>query len=417
MKRTNPEDVVKDAANPTQFGPPLVSPGVTDPAALKYAQQITERKGLPKFAPPVAGGPGPMMPRLDAPVMEGLTMAEQAMMHRANEQPPQPAGQIPRGGMFQETADQRGQVQQQPHVPGLSRPPGILSTDILPPEAMQDPNFREGHGSRYAQSQPELAYKYGVLRGSPPVRVAPQQLQVAQPGLSDKTLAGLQALQQAQAGAPPHPLLDNEDKRIEREAAAGSGGAAGRLAGGDGATAPMMSAAAALEAAKKMDDFDFNAFRERMMKDLLNNEEQRDLIEGRCTPLSLEQLVTKGYVTQRVPIVTDKFEPEFQSMSGEEDLAIKRLIMVESKALEVSDRYLLDKFSIMSIVLGVRSINGTLLPDHRNTEGRFDDEKFWAKFNFLTRYPFHMLASIGVNYYWFDIRVRKLFVAEKLGNG
>jgi hypothetical protein len=412
MKR-NPEEVQKDTANPTPFGPPMVAPGITDPAALRYAAQIAERKGPPKFSPPVAGGPGPMMPRLDAPVQEGLTMAEQAAMHRAAAQPP-PTGAPQRGGMFQEAAPQRQQPQHQPHIPGISRPPGILPADILPPEAAQDPAFREGHGSMYAQSQPHLAYKYGVLRNGQ--KMAPQMLQTAQQGLSAKTVAGLEAIQQAQAGQAPHPLLDNEDKRLEREVAAGSGGAAARLAGGTD-TAPKMSPEEAIDVAKKMDDFDFNAFRERMMKDILNNEEQRDIIEARCKPLSLEELITKGFVTQRVPIVKDKFEPEFQSMSGEDDLAIKRLIMVESKSLEVSDRYLLDKFSIMSIVLGVRSINSSNLPDHCGAEGRFNDEKFWVKFNFLTRYPFHMLASIGVNYYWFDIRVRKLFVAEKLGNG
>lgn len=416
MKRTNPEEVVKDPANPTQFGPPLVAPGVTDPAALRYAQQISERKGPPKFSPPVAGGPGPMMPRLDAPVQEGLTMAEQGMLQRAHEAPAQDPGQLPRGGMFQERAPTRSAPPPPQNIPGITRPAGILNTDVLPPEALQDLAYREGHGSRYAQAQPELAYKYGVLRGNPPQRVPPQQLQVAQQGLSDKTLAGLQAIQQAQAGQAPHPLLDNDEKRLEREAAAGSGGAAARLAGGTD-TGPKMSQDEALEAAKKMDDFDFNAFRERMMKDLLNNEEQRDIIEARCKPLNIEELITKGYVTQRVPIVADKFEPTFQSMSGEDDLAIKRLIMTESKSIEVSDRYLLDKFSIMSIVLGVNSINSNPLPDHRGQDGRFNDEKFWAKFNFLTRYPYHMLASIGVNYYWFDIRVRKLFVAEKLGNG
>ena len=42
---------------------------------------------------------------------------------------------------------------------------------------------------------------------------------------------------------------------------------------------------------------------------------------------------------------------------------------------------------------------------------------FLKKFNMVLRLPLHMLASIGVNTLWFDVRVRKLFVAEKLGNG
>ena len=243
----------------------------------------------------------------------------------------------------------------------------------------------------------------------------PQQLAQAQKGLSAKTLEGLQALGQAQQPAAPHPLLDNDDKRAEREAAAGTAGAASRLAGGTD-TQPKMSQEEAVEFAKKMDDFDFNAFRERMMKDILNNEEQREIIEKRCPALSLEELITKGFVTQRVPIIPEKFEPTFRSTSAEDDLAIKRLIMEENKKIEVSDRYLLDKFSIMGVVLGVVAINGNPLPEYTDKSG-FNDELFWKKFNFLTRYPLHMLGSLGVNFYWFDVRVRKLFVAEKLGNG
>lgn len=418
MKRTNPEEVQKDAANPTQFGPPLIAPGVSDPHALAYAQQIAMRRGPPKFAPPVAGGPAPTIPRLDAPSQEGLTMAEQGTLQRAAENPPAPATFPTAPSMFREgPAPMQQQVQQRPaapFVPGISRPPGLLPTDILPPEARQDPAFREGHGAMYAQSQPDLAYKYGVLRGGQ--KVPPQQLAAAQPGLRSQTVEALEAIQKANAAAAPHALLDNDEKRAEREAAEGTAGAASRLAGGPN-TGPKMTQEEAVEAARKMDDFDFNAFRERMTKDILNNEEQRTIIEKRCKDLSLEELITKGFVTQRVPIVPGKFEPTFRSTSAEDDLAIKRIIMEENRGLEVSDRYLLDKFSIMSVVLGVVAINSNPLPSYQNDTGNFDDKKFWVKFNMLTKYPLHMLGSLGVNFYWFDARVRKLFVAENLGNG
>lgn len=90
MKRTpNPEDVQKDQQNPTQFGPPIIAAGVTDPAALSYAEQIRQRRGPPKFSPPVAGGPTTNIPRLDAPAEKGLTMADQGVQQRAAASPPQ----------------------------------------------------------------------------------------------------------------------------------------------------------------------------------------------------------------------------------------------------------------------------------------------------------------------------------------
>jgi hypothetical protein len=174
---------------------------------------------------------------------------------------------------------------------------------------------------------------------------------------------------------------------------------------------------AAEEAVKNMDDFDFNAFREIMMKDLINNDEQRQIVESRLQPLDLSELIMHGRITQRVPIIPDRYEPEFQSMTGEEELALKRLLMQERKNIEAPDRYLLDKFQLMTVACGLRSVNKIILPAHLDKLGNFSDDMFWEKFNRVLKLPFHMLASIGVHYYWFDIRVRKMFVAERIKNG
>jgi hypothetical protein len=411
MKRSTEDLPPKDPAQQVQFGGPIVAPGVTDPQALRYAQQIHERRagGPSKYTTPVAGGPTPPIPRLDSQADKDLTMADQANMQRAAMEGP-PQAPAPRS-MFQ-----AGPHDAPPPSRGPGGPPaGILPADILPEEARKDPEFHEGQGSMYASAQPALAFRYGVIRGGQ--RLMPQQLGQVAKGLSKKTVEGLQSiveLQKTRASA------ESEDKRIEREAAAGVGGAAGRL-GNSPTDGPQADAAASQkniqEAVKKLDDFDFNTFREMMMKDIINNEEQRDLIEKRCTPLDITDLIMRGFVTQRVPVIPNKFEPEFQSMTGGEDLAIKRLIMQESKGLEVSDRYLLDKFSLMAVTIGLRAINGNVIPTHQDNNGKFDEEAFWRKFDFVSKYPFHMLASLGVNYFWFDIRVRKLFVAEKLGNG
>lgn len=416
MKRfPNPETVQKDATRPAAFGPPIIAAGVTDPAAHQYAKQIQDRHGPPKFRPPVAGGPTTGIPRLDAQAESGMTMADQGQQQRAAADPPR--ANMPQGGMFQGGFDiPRPVPQQAPTQPGQSA--GILPTDILPPEAEQDPAFRQGQGSRYASAQPELAHKYGVIRGNQ--RVAPQALmQQRGSGLSEKSIADLkriQELQQSQVPGAPHPLMDSQEQQVMRDSAASPAGAAARLAGGTD-TAPKMTEEEAREVAKKLDDFDFNALRERMMKDMLNNEDQKRLIEERLQPLAIDDLIVKGHVLQRVPIIPGKFEPTFRSMGANDDLAIKRLIMVESKALEVSERYLLDKFALMSVVLGVYAINSNVLPSYQNEQGQFDDTRFWQKFNLLANNSFHLLASLGVNYYWFDIRVRSLFVAKNLGNG
>ena len=89
----------------------------------------------------------------------------------------------------------------------------------------------------------------------------------------------------------------------------------------------------------------------------------------------------------------------------------------EAKSLEPSDRYLLDKYSLMGLAVSLRSVNKKQIPLHEDHDGNFDDKKFWEKFNIVVKFPFHMLASLAVNWFWFDMRVRRLFVAEQVGNG
>jgi hypothetical protein len=153
------------------------------------------------------------------------------------------------------------------------------------------------------------------------------------------------------------------------------------------------------------------------MKDLLNNPEQRKIIEDRLEPLSLDKLVVDGYVRQTVPIVPDKFVPVFQSIGADEELACKRLIVADAKSLDVNEQYLMDKHAFMVLACGLHAVNGKPLPSHRDAEGNFDDQLFWKKFSMVLRFPLHMMASLSINFFWFDVRVRKLFVAETLGNG
>lgn len=383
----------------TALPQPYVHPSV-DPAVANYQRDQLDRS---RYHEQVAGGPTPPIPRLDADASEGMTMADQATAARMRQQ--QVAAQtVPMSNPFSSPPQPPPQQPQQ-----FSRPPvGVLPQDILPEAATQDPAYREGPGSRYASSQPELARKYGVLRNGQ--LVPPQQLQTGKPGLSPETVAGLKAIEEFNA---VREKAESPEASVEAESAASTAGAAARL----GETSKPTNAEVAERALSQMDDFDFNTFRDMMMRDIINNEDQRKIVEERLEPLDLTSLIMEGRVRQRVPIVPGKFEPEFQSMSGDEDLALKRLLMTEAAGLDVNSRYLLDKFSLMSVAVGLYAVNRTVLPDHRDADGRFDDKAFLTKFKKVLNFPFHMLSSLGVHYFWFDVRVRKLFVAEKLGNG
>ena len=395
----------RDDQNPPQPTPqqgvyvdPRVPAKVSNPAALAYQRGLEARRA----AEPRGGGPPPPIPRLDGQHQDGMSMAQQAAPPPAVQQ----FQQQPQGTIFS--------PENMSHA--LAPKKGILNNDVLPEEARQDPMFREGHGAMYAVNQQNLARKYGVMRGGR--RVPPQELEDGSSGLKAKTVEGLEALTEFNK---KRVEAESGDTAAEKAAEDGIAANAAKLAnpsgGGDAKPVTEEQKREVERAMGNMDEFDFNAFREIMMKDLVNNEEQRKIIEERVKPLDLSALIMDGRVTQHIPIIPGTYEPTFQSFTGEEELALKRLLMLERKGIEAPDRYLLDKFQLMTVALGISKINQTALPTHLNKEGNFDDDLFWAKFNRVLKFPFHMLASIGVHYYWFDVRVRKLFVADRLKNG
>ena len=368
---------------------PYVDPRLAgNAAAARYAQGLAARKG----GQPVAGGPTPPIPRLDSPAKEGMTMADQA---RAQQGPP--AGSIFRG------------------TPAPAGGGGYLPTDLLPEAARQDPAYREGHGSMYAVNQPHLAAKYGVIRNGQAVPA--QMLQTGRPGLRPETVEGLKAVEEfnrrrQEAESP----VRGSEMGAEKAATEGTSGEVAKLADPSGnPSARPVEKDEVEKAVQNMDDFDFDSFRDLIMKDILNNSEQKEFVEARLEPLDLGEIIDNGTIKQNIPIVPGKYEFILQSVTGEEELAMKRLIVSEKGKVEAPDRYLLDKFRLMMVALGLHSVNKRPLPDHRNQKGDFDEELFWKKFNLVLKLPFHMLASIATHYYYFDIRVRSLFKAIKNG--
>lgn len=154
-------------------------------------------------------------------------------------------------------------------------------------------------------------------------------------------------------------------------------------------------------------------------EDLFNNTKFKKRIEKRLEKMDVESLIMHGEVLQFVPILMKKGSPQpklsatFRSVSAMEDLAIKKRFYEE----EGPDRFMIDRYSLMNLCIGLKSLNGTEQPPHINEDGKFDDEAFKKKFNKLLRMPHQLLALLVVNYIWFDERVRKLLVADELGNG
>ena len=168
------------------------------------------------------------------------------------------------------------------------------------------------------------------------------------------------------------------------------------------------------EIVEQMDDFELDAYSRMLEEDMLNNEKRRKAIESRCKDMNLVDLITEGQVLQNVPIVPGKLEVTYRSVSSGEDLEIKRMLYNIRREVP---RYQVDAYSVMSLTLAVHAINGHPLPDHNDESGNFSETRFNKKFELVKKYPIQLVADLGINYIWFDIRVKKLFSVEALGNG
>lgn len=182
------------------------------------------------------------------------------------------------------------------------------------------------------------------------------------------------------------------------------------------AAPPQLDEAEIKQAAAAKDDilemFDFSGAGEA--ERILNNKKRRKEIEGRCEPMNFEDLILKDEVRQTVPIIPGKFEPQFRTLSPEESLFIKQYL---AKDTNQSDAYSAEKFSLCQITCSLVALNGATLPDHRKTDGSPDEELFKIKLKRMMKKSGYIIADLSINYYWFDIRVRRLIAPDALGNG
>lgn len=155
--------------------------------------------------------------------------------------------------------------------------------------------------------------------------------------------------------------------------------------------------------------FETNEFGERV-KSLLANKERARLIESRCPPLSLEELLFTGSVQQKVPIAPGRFEPTFRSLQGFENLEILRLM----SSIRGSEDLILDTLHLYRLSAGLFALNGRPLPNHLDTNGDFNEELFKTKSKMVMKMALPILSDLVVNYGWFQKRVQKLTVVDDI---
>ena len=240
------------------------------------------------------------------------------------------------------------------------------------------------------------------LKGGDPVGIAPKAAVPAMARPSERAPAD-----GVQPRPPGSPLLSPQTAQQLQD-----------LAAAQVAQAEQAKVEEKKEDEKKQDEDLFDAFDftgRNEAERVLNNKKRRKDIEDRCEPMKLEDLIMRDEVQQLVPVLPGKFEITFRSMTPDDNLYIKRYIAKNDTGQ--SDQYVLEKFGMCQLTCTVVAINGRALPDYRNSDGSVDDALFEKKLKMLLKKSAYVVADLGINYSWFDIRVRKLLNPDSLGNG
>ncbi len=160
--------------------------------------------------------------------------------------------------------------------------------------------------------------------------------------------------------------------------------------------------------------FDFGGMSEADR--VLNNKKRRQDIEARCAPMSLEDLLYKNEVRQKVPVVPGKFEPTFRTYTPEESLFLKKFLGDEAGDNN-TQAYVQEKLVLCQLCCGLVALNDTLMPDHLDESGTPTRELFNKKLKVILKKSSYITADLCINYAWFDIRVRKLLNPDAVKNG
>ncbi len=239
---------------------------------------------------------------------------------------------------------------------------------------------------------------------------AMSQSEESKPRLSEGTLAGLAALQQqvekTRAAAAPS------------EAAPAPAPATEKPAEPKAEDKPSRADLSEVDDLAMERILSMTALRDR--EDAINNEKERAAVEKRVKPIDIMQGILEGEYKQLVPVVPDKLEVLYRTVSPAEDQAIRLYVFKLTSTDGRLESVATDLYQLLTLTAGIVMISGKQLPEHFTREGfklKVNEETLGLKLNLILSYPMPLVHTLSVHQFWFDQRVRKAFTTIDLGNG
>ena len=125
-------------------------------------------------------------------------------------------------------------------------------------------------------------------------------------------------------------------------------------------------------------------------------------------------MLTKGFVTQSIPILPGEFEITLRSLIPDESTFLKEVSNDEKVRVE---SYLVEKYSLGQLAFALVAINGETLPPCTNQDGEIDKKAFLKRLKRVMKMSSYIIADIALQAEWFDYRCRLALNPKLLGNG
>jgi hypothetical protein len=139
----------------------------------------------------------------------------------------------------------------------------------------------------------------------------------------------------------------------------------------------------------------------------------RKRLERDMSPVDVDSLFLRGEIRQEVDILKGKLTIVFRTLSGKEDLYIKKKL---SDVKAETMRYVEDRYMMMQLAAHIVSINDAALPNMFK-EGTIDEDLFTQRFDKVCALPVMLIERIWVHWVWFQDRVTKEINNDFLNGG
>jgi len=138
-------------------------------------------------------------------------------------------------------------------------------------------------------------------------------------------------------------------------------------------------------------------------------------IEKRLKPLDVGQhLMGVGEVLQRVPIIPDKLEPTFRTVTEYEEGWVDAWV---HKQGDITVRQYNRMMAEISLAFAVHSLNGQAWPVTTDRSGKVIDDAIEDRLGRVRKLSASVINMMAMNMGWFIERVNKALTSEALGNG